>query len=170
MYRINDRSEAIKRVQKYLAVASSPDIFVAPTGIFDENTCLSVIYFQTQNDLPSTGVVDYTTFTRLYDDYVYITEMNDVKRQTDSFIDFPLLPGYIGDPLIHINRTMRRVLDHYGITNTLGDSNFYSAETSKAVKELRIIYLLEEKNMIDEELYLSLMRDHDSIGKIKNIM
>ena len=38
MYRINDRSSAIKRVQEYLRSVGNKNIFVAPTGIYDENT------------------------------------------------------------------------------------------------------------------------------------
>ena len=46
MYRIYDKPEAIKNVQQYLSVVGNPNIFVAKTGIYDENTRLSVINFQ----------------------------------------------------------------------------------------------------------------------------
>ncbi len=170
MYRINDKPEAIKRVQKYLATASDAEIFVAPTGVFDENTRLSVIYFQQSKNLEPTGIVDYLTFTLLYDEYSFITQNNEVRRITDSFIDFPLLPGYLGNEMSHINRTIRRVLDHYGITHSIRESNFYSNETAKGVKILREIYILDEGNMIDEEFYLRLIRDHDSIGAFRSIL
>lgn len=170
MYRIYDKPEAIKRVQRYLATASNPEIFVAPTGFFDENTALSVKDFQLMHNLEPTGAVDYTTFTLLYKEYLLITKTSEVRRITDAFITFPLLPGYLGGEMLHINRMMRATLDHYGITHSLRDSNFYSDETANAVKILRKIYLLEEGNIIDEEFYQRLIKDQDSIARFRSII
>ena len=64
---------------------------------------------------------------------------------------------------------MRNILNYYGITNRLNESNFYSEESALAVKTLRQIYLLEDRRNIDEELYLRMTKDHDSIGKFKTI-
>jgi hypothetical protein len=71
--------------------------------------------------------------------------------------------------MIHVNRTLTRLLDHYGYTHNLRESNFYSQNTADAVKILRRIYLLEDKNLIDEELYGRMINDHDSIFESQNI-
>lgn len=168
MYRIYDRPEAIRSVQRYLRLAGNPDIFVAPSGVFDENTRLSVIDFQSRNQLDPTGVVDYETFVILYEEYVFLNDKNTLNEKLDSFIDFPLLPGYIDDAMIHLNRSLRRILDHYGFTHRLRDSNFYSAETSRAVEILRSVYLLDPGDLIDEEFYIRMVKDHDSIGLFNN--
>ena len=152
MYRIDDKPEAIKRVQQYLAVASAPDIFVPPTGIYDENTRLSVVYFQKLKSLEPTGIVDYTTFELLYEDYLIISQKKKLNDKLNTFIAFRLLPGYMAEEMTHINRTMRDLLNYYGFTNSLRDSNFYSRESGNAVKILREIYSLAPKDFIDEEL------------------
>lgn len=169
MYRINDRPAAIERVQRYLRVAGNPDIFVAPTGVFDENTRLSVIDFQEKNSLEGSGVVDRTTFDLLFAAFTLLTERDRIREGLDSFIEFPLKPGQYAEPMIHINRTLARLLNHYGQPHTLRESNFYSKSTSEAVRLMRGIYLLEGEDLIDEHLYLRMITDHDSIAVSGNI-
>lgn len=164
MYRINDKQEAIKRVQEYLRVAGNDDIFVAPTGIFDDNTRNSVIYFQADNNLAVTGEVDRITFDYLFGEYSRKNEKQQLNNRLESFIRFPLLPGQSADGMLHINIMMGRLLDYYRQTHRLRDSNFYSPETSEAVRALRRIYMLPVIDLIDEVLYLRMTRDHDSIN------
>ena len=169
MYRIYDKTEAIRSLQRYLTVAGNPDIFIMPSGVYDENTKLSVLDFQAKNNLTSTGIVDYETFTAIYKSYLKLTEAEILNKRFDSFIQFPIYPGKISDGMSHINRMMRNILNYYGITNRLNESNFYSEESTLAVKTLRQIYLLEDRRNIDEELYLRMTKDHESIGKFKTI-
>ena len=168
MYRIDDRPEAIRSVQRYLRIAGNPDIFIMPSGVYDENTRLSVMDFQSENQLLPTGIVDYTTFVLLFNRYVYLTEIINLNKKFDSFVSFPLLPGDMNDAMIHLNRTMRRLLNYYGFTSRLNESNFYSNETTRAVDILRSLYMLEPKELIDEELYIRMIRDHNSIGLFNN--
>ena len=169
MYRINDRSEAIRRVQRYLTVAGNPEIFVAPTGVFDDNTRLSVIDFQKSKRIEESGVVDKITFDLLFEDFTFINERESIREKFDSFITFPLFPGEMSDGMMHINRTLSRLLNHYGLPNDVRNSNFYSPATSIAVGLLQKIYLLEEKNMIDEKFYSRMVEDHNSIEDARDI-
>ncbi len=168
MYRIDDKPEAIRQVQTYLRVVGNPEIFIYPSGIYDENTRLSVIDFQTSRDITPSGDVDKTTFDLLFSEYVTANDKNELNRTLDSFISFPLLPGDSSDGMTHINKTLSRVLEHYGHTHSLRGGNFYSDETAEAVKIMRGIYMLEELEMIDEVFYLRLIADHDSIGRFNN--
>ncbi len=165
MYRINDKSEAIRGVQTFLRVVGDPKIFVAPSGVFDDNTRLSVIEFQRRYNLEPTGVVNYETFNLIYQEYLFRTKNAKVRELTDSFIDFPLLPGDFNDEMTHINRTLGRLLDYYGHTHRLRANNFYSSETSYAVRILRSIYMLDGDDFIDEEFYRRMIIDHNSIGE-----
>ena len=79
MYRINDRSAAIESVQRYLRVAGNPDVFVAPTGVFDDNTKLSVIDFQQKNGLDADGVVDKNTFDLLFAAFTFLSERDRIR-------------------------------------------------------------------------------------------
>ena len=166
MYRIDNRSEAIKRVQEYLAVASDPKIFVAPTGVYDENTRLSVIYFQNSKNLSPTGVVDYATFVTLYDNYLAISRKDRLNKSLGGFITFPLKPGDLAEEMMHINRVMQDLLDHYGFTHSVRESNFYSEESQRAVELLRNVYGLDNARYIDEELYVRMTNDLSSILKL----
>lgn len=168
MYRVYDKPEAIRQVQTFLITVGNPDIFVFPSGIYDENTRLSVLEFQSAREIAPSGEVDRITFEKLYEEYVITKEKNELNEKLDSFMIFPIVPGDNSNEMIHLNRSFARVLDYYGFTHRLRSSNFYSDETAEAVRILRGIYSLEEKNIIDEELYLRLMRDHDSIGHFNN--
>ena len=167
MYRIYDKNEAIRVVQVYLMTAGDPDIAIAPTGIYDENTKLSVIDFQRRFNLEPTGEVDYETFTVLYSEHSILTKNKDTADRTNSFIKFPLLPGRTSNGISHINLTLGRVLDYYGFTHNLRENNFYSSETAMAVELLRDLYMLDKRDYIDEEFYRRLIIDHDSIAKLQ---
>lgn len=163
MYRINDRPAAIERVQNYLRVAGNPEIFVAPTGVYDENTRLSVIEFQREKGLVASGIVDRITFDTLFSAFVSINERDKIAKDFGSFLDFPIIPGSFSREMIHINRILRTLLDYYGVTHDLSDSSFYSKSTSRAVNEVRRIYLMGTADFIDEDLYLTMVRDHRSL-------
>jgi len=163
MYRINDKTSAIEEVQKFLRLVGNKDIFVAPTGVYDDNTKKSVIDFQSENGINVNGIVDLLTFTKLFDKYLFALKNGITVENTKTFINFPLLPGQFNDAMIHINRTLSRLLDYYGHTHNLMESNFYSKSTIEAVSIIRKIYLLQDKNLIDEELYRRMIDDHNSI-------
>lgn len=164
MYRIYDTPAAIREVQIYLGLAGNPDIIVVPSGVYDDNTRLSVVDFQRKQRLGETGVVDRKTFDKLYEIYVVLRDTEEFKRKTDSFITFPILLGTSSEEMVHINGMLSRLLDYYGYTHSLRSSRFYSSETEKAAKILRKIYRLEDANGIDEIFYMRIVKDHDSIG------
>lgn len=164
MYRIYDTPAAIRRVQDYLREAGNNEIFVAPTGVYDENTRLSVIDFQNKNGFEATGVVNRITFDKLFSDYQFLRAVRQISEGLDSFIKFPILPGTHNDAMMHINRTLARLLDYYGYSHNIRDSNFYSKATEDGLEIMEDIYLLDRHNYIDEELYYRMIKDHDSIG------
>ncbi|MBO7196879.1 MAG: peptidoglycan-binding protein [Clostridia bacterium] len=168
MYRVYDKEEAIRQVQIYLSKALDANIFVAPTGVYDENTRLAVIAFQKQIGINPSGVVDYETFTLLYERYRINNDISDLNETVGSFIKFPLYPGQFNSALVSINRTLAGILDYYGHTHSIRESNFYSDQTSKAVKILRGIYLLSDEDFIDEIFYLKMISDQDSINRVNN--
>ena len=99
----------------YLRLIGNPEIFVAPTGVYDDNTLLSVKDFQAKNRLAETGKVDKETFDLMFSQFYIQNERDNVKRTLFSFITFPLLPGLMSDGMIHINKMMSDLLDYYGI-------------------------------------------------------
>lgn len=168
MYRIYDKQEAIRRVQTYLILAGDDSIFIAPTGVYDDNTRASVAGFQSANSLMPTGDVDRATFELLYEKYLLISEKRKITESADSFISFPLSEGYMDEEMIHINRILARLLEYYGLPHRLRSSRFYSKETGLAVRSIREIYRLPGGDEIDEIMYSRMVRDHDSIGRFNN--
>ncbi len=164
MYRIYDTPAAIREVQIYLGLAGNPDIIVVPSGVYDDNTRLSVTDFQRTEGLGETGVVNRETFDKLYEVYAVLRDIEELKSNTDSFITFPVLPSMSSNGMVHINGMLSRLLDYYGYTHNLRESRFYSSETDRATKTLRKIYRLEDGFGIDEILYIRMVKDHDSIG------
>lgn len=164
MYRIYDKTEATRRVQTYLRKALKGDVYVAPSGIYDENTRLSVIKFQENNSLTPSGVVDKVTF-----DLLYLEFLSAEENKENTLIDFPILPGERSRGMIHINRALAALLNRYGHTHNLrSGSNFYTNETEEAVKIMRKIYALDYENLIDRELYNIIMLDLSSIEEIND--
>ena len=81
MYRIDDRSSAIKEIQEYLRIVGNKNILVVPTGIYDENTRLSVLDFQINNEIAADGIVNIITFIKLYDAYSFALENKKNKEK-----------------------------------------------------------------------------------------
>ncbi len=164
MYRIYDKESAILQVQCFLRVVGDRAFFVAPSGVYDENTRLSVIDFQNKNRLSPSGVVDSETFRLLYESYTKIEESKKIKRENSHIADFPILPGSAARGMEHINRMLAELLNYYGhIHNLNGSSNYYTAETSKAVDIIRKIYNMAELDYIDEALYQRIKQDTAAI-------
>ena len=166
MYRINDKTEAKRRVQNYLR-AVSPGVFVAPSGVFDENTRLALIAFQEKMNLEPSGMVDLDTFEMLFSEYSLINMKKRVEESIPGAAHFPLSIGDMSEIIFSINNNLARMLDYYGIIHRLRASSFYSQETAQAVRELRRIYMLEDSENIDEIFYFRLINDLDSISNFR---
>ena len=170
MYRIYDKPEAIKNVQQYLSVVGNPNIFVAKTGIYDENTRLSVINFQKDKSINQSGIVDKETFDLLYEEYILAGK----KRKANSFIgtpiDFPIYPGDNSEIMIYVNQLLSNILNYHGKAHRIVPNRFYSSMTGDGVKAIRKIFLMSDENIIDELLYLRMIAENDSIGNLGNIL
>ena len=164
MYRISDKSSAIKQIQNFLRIIGSNGIFIAPTGEYDENTAMAVKDYQESRGLEANGIVDYITFTQMYNEYASALS----KKNLSNELKFPILPGEYSPVLTQINLILSSLMNYYGHTHWLRETNYYSKETSEAVKTLRQIYVMDDFDMIDEEFYKNIIRDHRSINIINN--
>lgn len=162
MYRINDKAAAIRAIQTYLK-ALNYNSSVIPNGVYDDNTRLAILDFQSKNNIAKTGVVDQTTFNLLYAEYVYKLRKQRIRKESGTFTSFPLREGETGQAILHLNEALAVLLDYYGITHRLRRSSFYSKETSAAVNKLQKIYMLPDSNFVDEELYIIMMTDLNSL-------
>ena len=154
MYFIEDKVGAIKEVQKMLGVNE--------TGTFDDNTRNTVISLQKKNDLSVTGVVDYETFLIILDNYRKRMLIDRVRSSLPFPNGFPYKRGDFNDSIGVLNSMLSLSIDKYCLKLFKPKGNYYSQRTENAVKTLRKIFLLEDKNEIDEEFYEKLQRQHQS--------
>ena len=162
MYLINSKSDYVKEIQRYISYAYK---FVPQTGVYDDKTKILVKEFQHENNLDETGIVDYQTFTSLFVKYIRKKRLKKSDDISFSPVKFPINIGESSNEIYQINLLLNRLLSYYRIDHSLPLSSFYSVKTADAVKYLRKIYLLEEKDYIDEELYFRLINDYNSILK-----
>ena len=159
MYRIYDKSEAIKRVQNYLRAVERSVKTILPTGVYDADTRDSVINFQAENNIQVTGEVDKETFDLLFSKYMDVIFAMEINENIGNKFDFPILPGDHFTEMFNINHTLVSLLDYYGQYHNVRINNYYSKESVAAVKDLKKIYMLPINYTIDERFYARMMMD-----------
>lgn len=169
MYRIYEKTEAIKRVQAYLKEVSKIEEFVVPSGVYDEVTRESVIYFQAENNLEVTGEVNKTTFDLLYKLYREQIYHREIRKTNHFNLIFPIKKGDFSAEVNYLNYIMSELLDYYRSSHSLRRSNFFSDESIRAVVMLRKIYMLPNAEYIDEALYVRMIDDYNRINNLISI-
>ena len=162
MIKVNNKPEIIRQVQTYLRKVN-PDSIVALSGVYDENTRRWVMSFQAALGLTENGIVDKETFDLLYERYLALQTMDEVRRLYGSSISFPILFGERQHGMVSINSMIADILDYYGITHRINKREFYSQETSEGVIMLKEIFLMDEEDYIDEIFYSRLIDEVNSI-------
>ena len=169
MYKLYDRNEATKRVQRYLSVVGPHNSTTSESGNFDDKTRQSVKSFQSKHGINPTGVVDRITFDTLYKQYLIEEKINFINS-CPTFLKFPILPGDNSFGIKNLKTNLKVLLDHYGYQHSIRDSEFYDEETVKSINYLRTVYMIKPNNIIDEELYLMIMLDLASVLKSNNYL
>lgn len=158
MYDINDKSAAIKEIQRYL---SEHDGSVICSGVYDDYTARAVKEAQIKNGLPASGVADRITFEAIYADYRRSLAKKAAKRLSPR-ADFPLKFGDSGREVYNLNAMLSRIALYYGEANAIRGS-FFGSESARITKRLREIFQLEVAEFVDEELYLRLIREEQKL-------
>ena len=118
MYRIEEKDKAIQSVQRLLAIKE--------TGVYDKNTSNSVAEHQSKNSLPETGIVDYTTFMSLVNEYKTLIQN---KKDTFGILadpSFPYKPGDHSADIGYINAVLRNILSDYRFEYKLPYGIYYN--------------------------------------------
>ena len=151
MYSIKNKSSAIKALQRLL--------FINESGEYDRETKERVSAFQADQELPVTGVVDYSLFVLIRDAYFKESEARE-QMIYDGMLGFPYKYGASGSEVELLNSNLARALPLYGFYNSrLPRGGFYSADTEGAVMMLRRIYRMSEEPTVDKAFYSRMKKD-----------
>ena len=167
MYNINDKSSAIRAIQKYLSKIYGDTLNVNENGIFDDKTSFALNRFQKENELEIKNSVDFAAFSAIINAYNEASLISDVKRQ-NPHIKFPLTRGMQNIEIYKINSILGDILRHYSLSDSPPLTNYYSEQTENAVKKVSGIFNMDEQAEIDEILYSKIEKELKAINTIIN--
>ena len=148
MYHIEDKSGAIKSVQRLL--------FISTSGVFDKKTRDAVMAFQASCGLAPTGSVDSRLFTLLRESY----NNKKLKDMNPELNNFPYVFGDSGGDVAVLNANLTKVIKRYTYSVIRPPrGSFYSHDTKAAVSRLREVYRMTAEECVDEEFYFYLKED-----------
>ena len=162
MYRVQNKTAAIKEIQRNILRAGYATDGMIISGIYDENTRTAVTKFQKDKMLEESGFVDEATFTALYELAEKERLAKELRDNLVSMAEFPIKRGEHSAVIASINYMLNNLLMKYGSSIYIHNKMHFGDETSSAIKLLRRIYMLPDSSVIDEELYLRIFNDHRS--------
>ena len=166
MYQQTDKKSAVKEIQKYLFVLSDKKYSNIPRipidGIFDKETESAVIIFQENKLISPTGIVDYETFTALYEDYISVTE----NFYTSDYIfgdgTFPLKENDQNEDVRALHIMINELRKSYSQISGVGTGAYFSKRTSDAIDDIRELFMMPKSGKLDKELYRRMISEIDA--------
>lgn len=157
MYRIDDSGSAISEIQRYLRM-SADRIYanidpVSIDGIYGSETREAVVQYQEIANLEKSGVVNYITFTKLFKSYQNAQFLQSADRFLISKRNFPFKQGDHGNEVLIINIMLDELKNIYRTIHEVKLMEYYSGNTSRAVRNIREIFRMEASPNVDVTLY-----------------
>jgi peptidoglycan hydrolase-like protein with peptidoglycan-binding domain len=165
LFRIDDRRNAIKRIQTYLhfirdrRYSELPPIF--PDGIYGEETVSAVKAFQKMWGLRETGVVDLVTNNAIYS--AFIDTVDTILLTKNNARDFPVYNGSSGIAVAEVNLLLRKLRKIYIDLPRSDTGDYFGYNTLSAVKYMQEIFGLDPSGVVDVALFNRLVREANLI-------
>ena len=159
MYSIDDKSAAIKSIQKLLRVN--------PTGVFDKNTINAVAETQKRNGLEVSGRVDYITFLAILAEYKLFLSSNLPNEISLLNSNRQYKFGDYGVEVERINSLLGAIISEYRVEHRIPRGPYFNHDTVAAIKAVRKIFGMSDSSTLDSRLYNRIFQESESI-KIKN--
>lgn len=166
MYRQENKEAAAYEVQEYLFFLSDkkyPSIPRVPIdGVFDEETRDAVIEFQKIMLLSPTGIVDFETFTVLHQEYE--SALSDYNTNNYIFGNgtLPLKENDQNEDVRALHSMINRLRKSYPQITDAGSGAYFSKNTAEAIRQLRILFALPGKEVLDKPLYRRMTSEIDA--------
>lgn len=148
--KIGDISQGVRIVQYYLEYIGTFIPTVSPTksdGIFGENTRESVLSFQKTYNLPETGIVDRSVYSKMQNVYYGLLLSNSSMYTETDAIPFPgriLRAGIRGEDVRILQNYLIKIHQYYTDIPLVVADGVYGAETERAVQTFQNKFSLEQ--------------------------
>ncbi len=163
MYDINDKSAAVREIQRFLTELhyGRGDIpLIRIDGLYGEATRRAVATFQRNAGLAETGAVDYTTWQALYKEQRRYLDRRRSSRRIPPDLRLPATLGASGEGILNLQRMMNALAERYRLPIRTDQSGVYSYSTQALASAIGRIYRMQEDGSIDGELYDKMLRDY----------
>lgn len=153
-----DKKANIYEIQSYLRYLSryiSQIPSVVPDGIYGEQTRNSVKAFQKMFGLPTTGEVDFETWTRLVEVYDETVRREKYPKPVYVYpLDIPhFKEGNRFDEIYVLQVMLRRLSRIYPNIHMPKITGVFDADTKRAVEDFAAFYGKEKTGLVDRELW-----------------
>ena len=170
MYRQNERKEAVKEVQKFLFFISSEiyeDIPRIPIdGIFDEETKGATMAYQNKKGINQTGIVDYETYTLLYEDYLSALE----KQAPSPYIftkEEPIITeGDNNEAVRFLHILINELEGRFVNIEKVGTGSYFDKKTGDMLEILSTIFNFEKQRVLDQKLYNRILNEINALNLV----
>ncbi len=164
MYRLDDKSSAIKEIQKFLHYLADGRYEQIPSigidGVFGEETENAVKKYQEIKGMDVTGSVDEKTFISLYEEYAALLAIQEAECLLLDYTLFPFKYGDRGKSVLLINLFLDELGEAYEDLYRVRINDFYSRDTEGAVSKLRDLYMMPStEEALDLILFKRILND-----------
>ena len=151
MYTITNPKPRINNILKFLNKQQN--------GKIEETDRLIIKDIQNKAGITSDGVVNYQTFTLLYNEYNKSKLRNLFNDGLIRYNNMPYSLGSKGNDVAYLNALMTSALTGFTHYEKMPSGSYYGRESIEAAKRLRKIFGMKDGENVDEELYLRIRRE-----------
>ncbi len=138
---------------------------VNPDGIFGAETEAAVIAFQKEVGLPPNGMVDFATWTAIFDAYMNASRMISLQPiQPFPAGDYKIRRGERSDIVLIIQLMLSALAISLEIFDEIERSGIYDEKTEAAVVEFQKLHLLPPNGIIDYKTWNTLAKSYGHIA------
>lgn len=159
---IYDIQRFLRRVQQAQGKLSP----LVPDGFYGPETSAAVRDFQRENGLPSTGTVDYETWTRIVGQYAALLPGDALPTPVAFFpvgAEACLSPGDRNSAVAALQLMLNTTVPHFPASSPLPLTGEYNAATAASVRRLQNSFQLPETGVTDRATWERLALLHNSL-------